>query len=107
MAAAGDFLYIDPPYAPVSRTANFTAYTSKRFAAADQHRLQASVVSLARRGCHVLVSNSTAVDITALYSTDREASRAGLRAIRVPARRSINRRPAGRGPVEEYLITNI
>jgi len=65
------------------------------------------VVSLARRGCHVLLSNSVAGHITTLYAGDRDASRAGLRALRVSARRSINRRAAGRGPVEEYLITNI
>jgi DNA adenine methylase len=107
LAGPGDFLYIDPPYAPVSPTANFTSYTSERFDAADQERLQALVVSLARRGCQVLLSNSVAGHITTLYAGDLDASRAGLRALRVSARRSINRRAGGRGPVEEYLITNI
>jgi DNA adenine methylase len=106
-AGPGDFLYIDPPYAPVSRTANFTAYTHDRFDADDQRRLYATVVSLAGRGCHVLLSNSTAEAITAMYASDGEATRAGLKTIRVPARRAINRNSAGRGLVEEYLITNI
>jgi DNA adenine methylase len=105
-AKAGDFVYFDPPYAPMSRTASFTSYTALRFDAADQQRLQRVVIALAARGCHVLLSNSTAAEITALYDENREARDARLRALRVPARRAINSNAAGRGPVEEYLITN-
>ncbi len=107
IAKAGDFLYIDPPYAPVSRTANFTSYTSGRFGAADQQRLQAMVVGLARRGCHVLLSNSTALEIATLYEGNAQTRAAGLRTLRVPARRAINSHAGRRGSVEEYLITNI
>ena len=107
IAAAGDFVYCDPPYAPLSRTASFTAYTAPRFDDADQQRLQELVVALARRGCHVLVSNSTADPIAALYERNTAARAAGLRALRVPARRAINSNAARRGPVEEFLITNI
>ena len=107
IAEAGDFLYIDPPYAPLSSTANFTSYTPERFSAARQQDLQAMVVTLAARGCHVLLSNSTAPQIAALYDTNGESRAAGLRALRVPARRAINSVGGRRGPVEEYLITNI
>jgi DNA adenine methylase len=107
MAAPGDFLYCDPPYAPLSRTANFTSYTTPRFGNDDQVRLQQLVVALAAGGCHVLVSNSTAGEIASLYDTNAEARAAGLRAMRVPARRAINSNAAKRGTVEEYLITNI
>ena len=106
MATAGDFLYIDPPYAPLSRTANFTSYTRTPFEAADQRSLHALVVDLARRGCQVLLSNSTADEIAALYQNDA-ARAAGLRALRVPARRAINSNGARRGAVDEFLITNI
>jgi DNA adenine methylase len=106
-ALPGDFLYIDPPYAPLSPTANFTSYTTKRFDRHDQEALQQAIVSLARRGCQVLLSNSTAKEIAALYDANVEASGAGLRALRVPARRAINSNGARRGAVEEYLITNI
>jgi DNA adenine methylase len=106
-AKAGDFLYVDPPYAPLSRTANFTSYTASRFGGEDQARLQALVIELARRGCHVLLSNSTASEIAALYEDNRDARTAGLQTFRVAARRAINSNAARRGAVHEYLITNI
>ena len=107
VAAPGDFLYIDPPYAPVSATASFTAYTSLRFGAEEQQRLQQLAIDLSARGCHVLLSNSTAPAITDLYDGNPQAERAGFRAWRVPARRAVNSNAAKRGPVDEYVITNI
>jgi DNA adenine methylase len=106
-AGAGDFVYFDPPYAPLSRTAAFTSYTALGFDADDQERLQQVAIDLARRGCHVLLSNSTAGEIAALYEKSLEASRAGFRVHRVPARRAINSDPSRRGTVDEFLITNI
>lgn len=106
-ARAGDFFYFDPPYAPVSRTAQFTSYTAKAFGLAEQRRLQHVVVELARRGCQVLLSNSTALEISDLYERDGAAQKAGLRCYRVPARRAINSNAARRGAVAEFLITNI
>jgi DNA adenine methylase len=107
IATAGDFVYFDPPYAPVSRTANFTSYTGPRFTEKDQERLQRLATRLADRGCFVLLSNSTADQIAELYERNMEARAAGLRAVRVPARRSINSNAAKRGTVAEYLISNV
>ena len=106
-AAAGDFVYLDPPYAPVSRTASFTSYTAEGFGQGRQETLQRGVIDLAVRGTHVLLSNSVAPEIAALYEDNAEARRAGLTACRVEARRAINSAAAGRGPVLEYLITNV
>ena len=106
-ASPGDFVYFDPPYAPLSRTSNFTSYTALRFGAEDQRRLQQIAIALASRGCSVLLSNSTADEIAALYEHSTEARAAGLRAIRVPARRAINSNAAQRGLVDEYLISNV
>ncbi len=103
----GDFVYIDPPYAPVSPTSRFTAYTAGGFGADDQVRLRDAVVDLAVRGCQVLLSNSTAPEIRRLYVEHAPARAAGLWAFEVLARRAINSRAAGRGPVMEYLITNV
>jgi len=107
LADRGDFLYIDPPYAPLSRTASFTAYTTPRFDTTAQQRLQAFTIAAARRGCYVLQSNSTAEEIRGLYETSPEAHAAGLRTIRVAARRAINRNASDRGSIDEFLITNI
>jgi DNA adenine methylase len=93
-AAAGDFLYFDPPYAPLSRTARFTSYTTEGF------------VALARRGCHVVLSNSTAPEIAELYEGSKDVMAAGLWCYRIQARRAINSNAALRGVVDEYVITN-
>ena len=104
-AGAGDFIYCDPPYEPLSRTASFASYTSSGFDARDQADLQRTVVAAASRGAHVVLSNSSAALIVSLY-TSSEAQRAGLVLKRVPARRSINSRAALRGPVDEVIVTN-
>jgi DNA adenine methylase len=104
-AREGAFVYCDPPYAPLSRTASFAHYTAGGFGPGDQARLRDGIVAAASRGAAVLVSNSSAPIIEALYSSV-EARRARLQVIRVPARRAINSRATSRGPVDELLITN-
>ncbi len=106
-AVEGDFVYLDPPYAPLSPTAQFTSYTATRFSTEDQERVRQVVIALAKRRCWVLLSNSTAPEIRRLYDDNAEARAAGLQAHKVPARRVINSDPAKRGDVQEYLITNI
>jgi DNA adenine methylase len=103
---ADDFVYLDPPYAPVSRTAHFTAYTAGGFGTAQQAALQRSVVAAALRGAGILLSNSATPEIRQLY-LDAEARAAGLVARAVTARRAINSRANARGGVREYLITNL
>ncbi len=106
-AQPGDFLYFDPPYAPLSKTANFTSYTAEGFDAGDQQRLRDVVVTLAKRGCHVVMSNSTAPEIAKLYEGSNDVNAAGLKCCRIPARRAINSNAKKRGVVEEYVITNV
>lgn len=105
-AGAGDFVYCDPPYEPLSRTSSFASYTADGFTAADQRRLQQEIVAAAHRGAHIVLSNSSAPLIESLY-TGRDAQRAGLMLRRVPARRAINSRAALRGPVDEVIVTNV
>lgn len=92
-------VYLDPPYAPVSATANFTQYDGLAFNDADQARLAAEFAALPARGvrCAVL-SNSDTPLTQALYQ-----DRAGVQVERVMVRRSINRNAAGRQPVSELL----
>ena len=106
VARGGDLVYFDPPYAPLSSTARFTAYTAASFSDQDQETLQALVVRLARGGCAVIVSNSTAPVVEQLYQS-RQAREAGLVAHRIAARRAINSKAAGRGVVDEFVISNV
>ena len=57
-AREGDFVYLDPPYSPISTTANFTTYTSNGFGQADQIQLADLFRKLDSRGCNILLSNS-------------------------------------------------
>ncbi len=97
-AQANDVVYLDPPYAPLSKTANFTGYTGHGFNDADQERLAAAFAMLDARGCRVLLSNSDAPLIHALY--------AGYHIHPIQARRAINSKTNGRGAITELLITN-
>jgi DNA adenine methylase len=106
-AGEGDLVYFDPPYAPLSGTARFTSYTARPFTLEDHVRLRDCAVALAARGCHVMVSNSSAPAMAALYEGDPRVAAAGLRVHRLPARRAINSRGSARGPVMEFLLTNL
>ena len=65
------------------------------------------MIDLARRGCRVLQSNSTAPAIGRLYRRNEDVKAAGLRALTIPARRAINSRATRRGAIKEFLITNL
>ena len=105
-AGDGDFVYCDPPYAPLSRTSSFANYTAAGFASLDQQRLMEAVIRACRRGVRVVVSNSSAPEIETAYRT-RAARQAKIAVHRVPARRAINSRASARGPVDELIITNV
>ena len=56
-AGAGDFVYCDPPYVPVSATAHFTTYAKAGFDPQDQHDLADSCLAASKRGATVVLSN--------------------------------------------------
>jgi DNA adenine methylase len=99
-ARAGDFVYLDPPYQPLSPTARFTSYTPGAFTPVDQERLRDAFEALTRRGAAALLSNSAHGAIETLY-----AGR-GFTFAEVPMSRSINSNAAHRAPIAEYLISN-
>jgi DNA adenine methylase len=101
-----DFVYCDPPYAPLSRTSSFAHYTAGGFTAFDQRWLQQAVIAACRRGARVVVSNSSASEIVRGY-TAPDAQKARLLIRPVPARRSINSRASSRGPIDELIIANV
>ncbi|MGI0070438.1 MAG: DNA adenine methylase [Nitrosopumilaceae archaeon] len=66
-ASTGDFVYLDPPYQPVSATSNFTSYTDGDFDYGDQKRLYAKFKTLDKKGVKVLLSNSRSKEILQLF----------------------------------------
>lgn len=99
-ADSGDFVYFDPPYVPVSATSNFTNYNRHGFGLTDQRRLASVIDQLTQRGCRVMLSNSSAPLVYELYD------RPEYQLIPIQARRNINSKADGRGPVKELLILN-
>ena len=67
-AKKGDLVYFDPPYQPVSDTANFTSYTNKSFTYEDLNRLADLCLKLDSRGCNVLLSNSDSKEVADIFS---------------------------------------
>jgi len=97
-ARPGDFIYFDPPYEPVSRTANFTAYTQGGFAQADQQRLHDVFCALDRRGAKLMLSNSDVPFIRDLYQ--------GFQIDEVIAPRAVSGCVTGRGSAREVVVRN-
>jgi DNA adenine methylase len=86
LARPGDFVYLDPPYQPVSSTANFTAYARDGFSLDDQTRLRDVFAELDRRGCKLMLSNSDVPVIHELYKRYRIDKVAALRAVNCDGR---------------------
>ena len=96
-AGKNDFVYFDPPYVPLTRTASFTSYASGGFGQSEQERLRDLALRLKKRGVRVLLSNSATPIVHELYGK-------GFETKPVHARRMVNCRPSGRGGVRELLI---
>lgn len=94
----GGFVYLDPPYDPVSDTASFTGYNKGGFDRNDQIRLKCCCDDLTRRGIKFLLSNSATEFIKELYQEYDITI--------VKAKRAINADASKRGAVKEVLIRN-
>lgn len=99
-AQKGDFVYLDPPYDPVSDTSSFTGYSTGGFGKEEQKRLKLVFDDLTRRGCKVMLSNSATKFILDLYGEYRDYT------IFVAASRAINSVAAARGKIDEVLVMN-
>jgi DNA adenine methylase len=97
-AAPGDFVYLDPPYDPVSATSSFASYTADGFTWDDQKRLARACIALNRRGVRFLLSNSATERVRELYRGFEQ------RLVRAP--RFINSKAESRGRVDELLVFN-
>ncbi|MCM3398210.1 DNA adenine methylase [Oceanobacillus profundus] len=97
-AEKGDFIYLDPPYDPVSSTSSFTGYSLDGFNREDQIRLRDTFVELDKRGCKVLLSNSATGFIKEIYGSYKIEI--------VSAKRNINSVASKRGKIDEVLVMN-
>lgn len=95
---AGDLVFFDPPYTPVSRTSRFTDYTSGGFGTLDQIRLRSTFVDLDRRGVFLIETNSDTDLVRELYCD--------YTIISVPSRRSINSKAGKRKGSADLIIKN-
>lgn len=94
----GCFVYLDPPYDPVSDTASFTGYNKGGFDRNEQIRLRQCCDDLTRRGVKFMLSNSATDFIKDLYRDYNITI--------VKAKRAINADASKRGAIEEVLVTN-
>lgn len=95
------FVYFDPPYRPLTKSAFFTAYTQTGFNDIDQFELAILIHNIHKKGAKFLLSNSDTGDsfLETLYF---------LHYInKIEAKRAINKDASKRGKVSELLISNI
>lgn len=97
-AEPGDVIYFDPPYVPISASANFSAYADGGFDDADQMRLRDLFIRLDERGCVLALSNSDTPRVRDLYQ--------GFEIREIVVARSISAKGKGRAPAAEVLIRN-
>ncbi|MES2754611.1 MAG: Dam family site-specific DNA-(adenine-N6)-methyltransferase [Pseudomonadota bacterium] len=87
-ARAGDFVFLDPPYVPVAKYADFKRYTRAQFHDPDHVAMAALAVTLAERGCDVVITNSNHPLVHDLYR--------GYDPRVLPTRRNVNAQGSGR-----------
>ena len=92
------FVYLDPPYHPISESSSFTGYVQGGWDEGEQLRLRDVCNRLSERGIKFLLSNSASDFIREIYSDYNIHI--------VQAKRSVNSNPSRRGQVDEFLIRN-
>ena len=94
----GDFVYLDPPYAPLTKTASFVSYTDQGFDDAMQIKVKNLCDYIDSIGAYFMLSNSSATMILDLYKDYNVKL--------VDANRALNCVGDKRGVVKEVLVTN-
>lgn len=100
LAKKNDLVYFDPPYEPLSKTANFTSYQPDGFKQKAQEELQKLCHKLSKKNVQFMLSNSSAELIKELYCDN------GFFVDEVKAIRAINSNPKRRGKLTELIVTN-
>jgi DNA adenine methylase len=96
-AEAGDFIFLDPPYVPISNSADFKRYTRTQFHDQDHYAMADLVKTLSARGCDILITNSNHPLVHDLYQ--------GYHIEIVQSKRSVNSN--GNGRTGEDVIIHV
>jgi DNA adenine methylase (dam) len=99
------FVYFDPPYRPITGTANFTAYTENSFNDKEQIELAKFVDSMNRKRAKIVISNSDPKN-TNIEDDFFDNIYDSYKIKRVDATRMINCNSESRGKIKELLISN-
>lgn len=67
VAQPGDFVFLDPPYIPISEYSDFKRYTKEQFSMQQQEQLADDIITLHKRGCKVMLTNSNHPIVYELY----------------------------------------
>lgn len=93
-----DFIYLDPPYYPLSKTSSFTSYSKFKFLGEEQKKLAGLFRKLDKMGCFLMLSNSDHPFTRSLYE--------GYNIRVVRAKRFISCDGKNRGPINELVVMN-
>lgn len=104
-AKKGDFIYFDPPYAPLSPTSSFTSYTKDGFGEQQQTELRDIFYKLHKKGCFVMLSNSDSDFINKIYG-ELAVKDLKIKVNKLGANRMINSNASKRGKIKEILVIN-
>lgn len=95
-ARKGDFIYFDPPYYPLSKTASFARFTEESFGKFEHESLALLFKALDEKGCKLMLTNSWTEFTYGLYR--------GFRRIEVKGSRRINSAAAKRGKISDMVV---
>jgi len=103
--ADNSFVYFDPPYRPISKTSDFTAYSKFKFEDAEQIQLGELFYRFHKKGIKQMLSNSDPKNIDPNDNFFDEIYKE-FNISRVPARRMINSNATKRFAINEIIVTN-
>jgi DNA adenine methylase len=95
-AKSGDFVFLDPPYLPISKCSDFKRYTKEQFYEDDHVELAETIELIRKRGCHVVLTNSNHPLVHKLFSKHK------IQVIK--SRRNINSN-GGKRMGEDVIVT--
>ncbi|GBF81622.1 DNA adenine methylase [Aphanothece sacrum] len=98
------FIYYDPPYRPISKTASFNAYSSSDFDDNEQRRLRDVFVTASNQGALQMLSNSDPTNYVDDTFFDKLYQEFNI--TRISASRMINSKGNSRGLIREILVFN-